>query len=355
MKVALINDTHHGARNDKEVFYDYKKRFFDECFFPALKEYGINTVIHLGDILERRRYVNFVTLKRLQDDFLIPLEQMGVGMTIIPGNHDTYYKNTNEVNSPTLLFRHWPLIQVVQRPSLVNLEGVQVALVPWICEENAKRTSDFLRRTKAKIVFGHFELSGFEMDKGRVMDHGSNRAFLSRFDLVASGHYHHKSSQGNIHYLGAPFQTSWTDYNDVRGFHIFDTETCQLEFIPNPYADMFVKYIYDDKDMTLEQMMDSVSSFGFAGKFVKIVVTNKTNPFIYDLIIDAIEKAGISELQVVEDHFNIDAVADEEIIRITEDTVESMGAYIDAISFGVDKDALKRRLRELHTEALTIQ
>lgn len=354
MKLCVITDTHWGVRNDREVFYDYQKKFVDDVFLPCLKEYGITQVVHLGDLVDRRKYINFLSLKRLLDDFIQPMDDARISMDLILGNHDQQFKNTNEVNSPNLLLCKWPNVNVIDRPTLKNYGGLDIGLIPWICDDNKNLVSRFLKKTSAQVIFGHFELAGFEADKGRIMDHGMSASLLERFDVVASGHYHHKSSQKHIHYLGAPFQTSWTDYNDVRGFHIFDTETREFEFIPNYHADMFIKFIYDDKDMTLEQMLD-FDHAQYAGKFVKVVVTNKSNPYMYDLVIDAIEKVGVVELDVVEDHFNLDKVDDVEIVRVAEDTLTSIANYVDAVKFGVDTGRLKDRLGNLYKEALNYE
>ena len=47
MKIALLNDTHFGARNDSPAFLKYFMEFYDEQFFPYLEEHNIKTLIHL--------------------------------------------------------------------------------------------------------------------------------------------------------------------------------------------------------------------------------------------------------------------------------------------------------------------
>ena len=94
MKIALITDTHWGVRNDQLAFLDNNKKFLDDIFFPYLDAHSIDTVIHLGDLVDRRKYLNINTAKRLRDDFIRPLHRREIRPYLIIGNHDTYYKNT---------------------------------------------------------------------------------------------------------------------------------------------------------------------------------------------------------------------------------------------------------------------
>ena len=98
MKIALLNDTHFGARNDSPAFLDYFMRFYNEIFFPYLKENNITTLIHLGDVVDRRKFINFKTAHTFREDFMHRLYKEGIDTHIILGNNDTYYKNTNELN-----------------------------------------------------------------------------------------------------------------------------------------------------------------------------------------------------------------------------------------------------------------
>ena len=99
MKIALITDTHWGVRNDNIAFMDNSKKFLDEVFFPYLDANNIRTVVHLGDLVDRRKYINMQTATRLRIDFLDKLANRGLDVHMIAGNHDTYFKNTNTVNA----------------------------------------------------------------------------------------------------------------------------------------------------------------------------------------------------------------------------------------------------------------
>ena len=354
MKVALITDTHWGIRNDSQVMLDNMKKFIDDVFFPTLDSHSIVDVYHLGDLVDRRKYINFNTARRLREDFLDPLQGKGLSMHIIAGNHDTYYKNTNEVNAlDEMLFAKYDNIQIYTNPTDTYFpDGSPVLLLPWICDENREKSIQAINKTIAQVAFGHLELAGFDLFRGHKNEHGDDPNLFSRFDLVCSGHYHTRSNNGTVYYLGCPVQYTWTDYNDTKGFHIFDTETRELTFIPNN-SNIFHKHVYSDTD----RLMDDVVDFDVAKYkdcYVKVIVKDKSNPYWFDLVIDKIEKMGVADLQVVEDHMHQDAIQDEEIIDQAEDTMTILKKYVEGMQVS-DKKRVDNIITSLYNEALSIQ
>ena len=354
MKIAVLGDTHFGARNDHIAFHDYFEKFYRDVFFPTLKERDIKTVIQLGDLFYRRKYINFYTLKRTREYFLDRLVEDDIFMHVFVGNHDTYFKNTNEINSPELLLQDYSKnLAVYSEPVDIEIDGTLMALLPWVCSGNYEESMEYIDNTKAQILFGHLELAGFAMYKGAVNDHGMDRKIFDRFDTVISGHYHHKSSQGNIHYLGTPYEMTWSDFDDSRGFHIFDTETRELEFVRNPNT-MFSKVLYDDSDKTLEDIVNFDAS-DYKSKYVKVIVREKENPYWFDMFIDKLEKAGLVDLQVLDDHLNLNLEDDEDIVNEAEDTLTILSKVVNQLEESVDKKSLDLFLRNLYTEALQVE
>lgn len=355
MKIAILGDTHFGVRNDHQAFHDYFEKFYRDVLFPTLEARNIKRVIQLGDLFDRRKYVNFYTLKRSREYFFDKLEENDIMMDIFVGNHDTYFKNTNEVNSPELLLLDYSNhVRVYSNPTEIDVDGEKLALLPWVCSGNYQESIDFVNNTKAQVLFGHLELSGFEMYRGAVNDHGMDRKIFNKFDTVMSGHYHHKSSQGNIHYLGTPYEMTWSDYDDPRGFHIFDTETRELEFIQNPYR-MFQKWFYNDATQEDQSFIDTLDYSKAEGSMVKVVVKNKNNPYWFDLFINRLEKANALDIQVVDDHLNLQLEDDEDIVDEAEDTLTILKNYANSITTTVDTADLNKFLTDLYAEALQVE
>ena len=352
MKIALITDTHWGVRNDSQIFLEANKMFLDDVFFPKLEEERIEHVIHLGDLVDRRKYINFNTAARLRQDFLEPLRHLNVD--IIAGNHDTYYKNTNEVNALRELARDYINIRIHDRhPCELKYDDLKILLLPWICDQNRQETLDAIKNTRAQVVMGHLELQGFEMYRGSMVSHGDDPRLFDKFDLVCSGHYHHRSSNGNITYLGSHAEFTWSDYDDPRGFHIFDTQTRELTFIENPYK-MFAKIFYDDADMKVEDLSD-IEFESYTGKCIKIIIKNKTNPYLFDLFVDRLEKVNPADLQIVEDHLNLGLVEDEDIVDEAEDTLTIFRKYVNNMITDVNKEKLNKTIGDVYAEALELK
>jgi len=353
MKLAIISDTHAGARGDNPIFNEYFFKFWENVFFPYLKENNISQICHLGDVVDRRKFINFVILNSWRKRFFDVLKREDISMDVIVGNHDVTYKNTNEINAMHELFDHYDNINVLIEPRDVEYDGTSIAMVPWINVSNYEHSMEFLKNSKSEIVFGHFEIAGFEMDRGNICHTGLDMKSFDRFDMVLSGHFHHKSTKGNIYYLGNQYEMTWADYNDQRGFHVFDTDTRELTFVPNPYK-MFHKLSYDDgqqdfeywKEYNFDELKDC---------YVKVVVVNKQNPYLFDKVIDDLYKAGVADIAIVEDLTDTLLEVDEDIINQAEDTMTILNKYIDGLTLNVESDKLKSIMRELYVESLNVE
>lgn len=351
MKVAILNDTHCGIRNSSEIFMEYQSRFYTDVFFPYLKEHNIKKILHLGDYYENRTSINFKALHHNRRIFLDKLRDNSIHMDIIPGNHDCYFKNTNRLNALKELLGHYMSeVRIIEEPEVVDYDGCKVALIPWINSENEKRVKDFISTCKADICGAHLELSGFEMQMGIPCTDGMDASLFSKFDMVLSGHFHTKSQNNNIHYLGSQMEFFWSDCNDKKYFHVFDTDTRELTAIENPIT-IFEKILYDDT--TSKQALTKVSHLD--NKFVKVIVINKSKPAEFEKFIDRINSKKIYGLQIAENFQDFaGAQVDDENISI-ESTDKLLYTYIDAVDTDLDKDRIKNKVHELMIEAQSLE
>lgn len=356
-KIAIIGDTHLGVRNDSPVFANYLRRSFSEFFFPYLKANpDIRHCIHLGDLVDRRKYININTAHDVRTDFLGPLNELGIESHIILGNHDVYFRDTNNVNSlDELIGDRYSNIHLHTKVAEIDIDGTQIMLLPWITKDNEKDSYDAIDKTKASLCMSHLELSGFEMYKGMVADHGWNHKIFKKFLNVFTGHFHHKSRIDNICYVGAFGEYVWSDYDDPRGFSVYDTDEQTLTFIRNPFR-VFYMIGYNDKDNP--DIVDEISDADFSkynNAYVKVVVGAKTNDYAFDLMLDKLNKESPADVSIVEDVATFTDLNEDERIDEAMGTVQILDQYIEGLTISVEKDKMKTYMRDIYHEALSLE
>ena len=346
MKVAIITDQHFGMRKGSQIFHDYMKKFYDEVFFPFLDKNKITTVLDLGDTFDNRKSIDFWSLDWAKTNYYDPLALRGIKIYTVVGNHTAYYKNTLGINAIKLLLQEYENVHLIERPETINVGGLDVCFIPWICVDNETETYEEISNTSATIAMGHLELSGFEAHVGYYMDHGMNREIFSKFKKVFSGHFHHRSNSDNIYYLGNPYQMYWNDFGDTRGFHLFDTQTTKLKFIKNPFV-MFSKIYYND---TVNDP-DNIKVNDYADRFVKLIVEKRTNYYKYDEFIEKLYKIGVHDLKIIDNsQEEINPSGDIEV----EGTLSFLEKYVEEIDYE-DKDTLKSIIGSIYSESMQIE
>jgi len=351
LQISLLTDTHFGARNDNHNFNEYFYKFYDNIFFPTLKERGITTCIHLGDVVDRRKYISYRIANDFRSRFIGKFQRAGIDFHIVIGNHDTYYKNTNRVNSMEELVGT-DRFKIYVSPKVVEFDDTPILLMPWINNNNYDESMKALAKSKADILMGHLEVNGFMMNANTIVaTDGWDKKLFKRFDVVFSGHFHHKSDDGQIFYLGAPYEIYWTDFNDPRGFHIFDTATRELEYIVNPHT-IYKKIYYDDtkNDYTKHDVSQ------YKEHYVKLIVVNKKDLYRFDMFVDRLLMADAFDVKIIEDFSELDATnVSDDIVENTEDTMTLLEKYINELDVTLDKNRLKNTMKALYNEAQDLE
>ena len=343
--IACLTDTHYGCKKGSKHLHDHFELFYKNVFFPALEEHGIKTVIHMGDAFDNRKSIDFWGLDWTRRVVLEPLRKYEVHMIV--GNHDMFLRNSTEINAPQLLLKDYPNIKTYSSPTNTKVGGIDMTFIPWICTENHEETMNVIKKSKAKVAMGHLELQGFRVNKNLIMeDHGLDSNIFSKFTKVFSGHYHTRSDNGRIFYLGNPYEMYWTDVNDTRGFHIFDTETLEHTPINNPYK-LFYNLYYED---TPYQTFDARE---YENKIVKIIVRKKTKAKDFEKFVDKLYTAGIQDLKIIE-NFEIQESEDFQVDE-EENTISILNRYIDESEVQFDKNIIKGILQNLYKEACEVE
>ena len=345
MKVAIITDQHFGFKKGSKIWLDYFQKFYDEVFFPTLKKEGIDTILDLGDTFDNRKGVDLRSLDWAKSNYFDLIRDNGMKMISIVGNHTAFYKDTNDINTIDLMLREYDNIRIVEECEEITVGGLPILFIPWINSENDAKTYQMIQQSTCNVAMGHLELNGFVATHGHVMDVGADFECYNKFKHVFSGHYHTRSNNGSIYYLGNPYEMFWNDVNDKRGFHIYDTDTLKLKTINNPYA-MYkiIHYANTPRQMTnFEQYRD---------KIVKVVVREKDDDKAYDMFMQSLSKVNPYDIKVVERTVNM--LAPDEDIAQSEDTMTLLNTYIDDLSTDLNKSKIKDILRETYQQACEV-
>ena len=347
MKIAIITDTHFGGRRGSKVFHDFFQKFYDNIFFPELEKRGIKHCIHMGDAFDNRKNIDYWSLDWAKEHVYDKFEKLGVRVWQLVGNHDVYYKNTNKINSIDSLLEHYDNIIPIYKPETYDIDGFKAMMMPWICDDNYQETLAAIERSDAKMAFGHLELHGFELYPGMFQQGGIDKGIIAKFPTVFSGHYHTRSNDGQVFYLGNPYEMYWNDVNDRdRGFHLFDTDTLEHTPVNNPYQ-LFHNLYYED---TPHQMLDITK---YDQKILKVIVRKKSDPKQFEKYIDKLYSSNLAELKIVE---NFDFTEGEEFeADESEDTISLLNRYIQESEVDLDKSVITEILQDVYREACEVE
>ena len=342
MKLAIITDQHFGSRKNSKHFHDYFLRFYNDVFFPILEKEGITTIIDMGDTFDSRKGIDFSALSWAKNNYYNRLREMGCEIHTIVGNHTAYYKNTNEINAIDLLLREYENVKIYSEATEIKLDKLNVLLIPWINSENEENTLKMIRKSKSPCVMGHLECKGFRIHRGYIMETGTDVKVFDKFDRVYSGHYHTRSDNGKVYYLGNPYEMFWNDLGDTRGFHLFDTDTMQHTPINNPYK-MFYNIFYEDQNY---QTFDTRE---YEGKIVKLIVRKKSHPKKFEKFVDKLYNSNVHELKVVE-NFQLQESEDFEAFE-SEDTLSILNRYVEESDINLEKSRIQEVIQSVYEEA----
>ena len=347
MKIAIITDQHFGARKNSKLFHDYFLKFYEDIFFPTLIKEGITTIVDMGDTFDSRKGVDFVSLEWAKNHYYDRLEELGITVHTIVGNHTAYYKNTNQLSGVNLFLREYDNVKIYSEAEEVKIDKTKFLFVPWINSENEEKTLQLIDDSDSPCVMGHLELNGFMATRGHFMEHGMDSNVFDKFDRVYSGHYHMRSNKENVFYLGNPYEMYWNDVNDRnRGFHLFDTDTLEHTPVNNPYQ-LFHNLYYED---TPHQMLDITK---YDQKILKVIVRKKSDPKQFEKYIDKLYSSNLAELKIVE---NFDFTEGEEFeADESEDTISLLNRYIQESEVDLDKSVITEILQDVYREACEVE
>lgn len=344
MRVGVISDLHWGVRSNSLFFLDKMEEFYYGFFIPYLKDAGIDTIWILGDVFENRKQINIQVLNRAQNFFQTLHSEM-FDVYCISGNHDYFFKNTNDVGSLAPVLKPFPNVRYVHTYDTIKFDETPVGFISWISPEIKEDALRWIQTVDTSILCGHFEINSFEIIKGVTCHSGFEPGIFERFDCVLSGHFHIRARSGVINYLGNPYQTNWSEAGFDKGFHVFDTRTKNLEFVKNPINIYDVIHYNDDLDIVnfdAEQHRD---------KIIRIFAENgrSKNKKKLELLVDAITNVCQS-VELIEDR---EVLIDDDGNTVIGDTSQLIRQFLTNCEVEhIDRNLLERIVFDVYREAL---
>lgn len=348
-KVVLLGDTHAGVRGDSIIFRDFQNLFFEDIFFPYCIENNIKEVWQFGDFFDKRKTINFMTLQNTRENILEKFIENDIQLHILLGNHDQFYRNDRSINSlRELLLKDYQSHVTIYDYMTTALVGgnMKTDIIPWLNPNNMEEFNEYVEKSNSPYAFGHLELNGYEMMKGHTIKKGMDVSIVEKYDKVFSGHYHTRSEKGNVRYLGTPYEMTWSDYADDKGFYLLDTDNKDLTFIRNPHT-IHNKIIYNNN---YNKIIDHIEDY--RNKFVKVNVIGKSDSEKYELFLTKLYNVNPLDISITENYIDVE---DANVDNIdVEDSLTILLRNVESISdSGIDNDKLGTLIREIHTEALS--
>lgn len=349
MKVALITDLHLGYKENtiqSKMMYDTLDWFFD-----YIQKQNIKNIFVLGDIFNSRTNIDFMTIKNTYDHFINPIIQNNINAYIIAGNHDCYYKNTNEIYSVELLFSHIQNLRLIKNNSETIICGNSTFhLVPWLSPDNYETCMENIKNSTDDYLLGHFEINGFTMVKGIKCQNGISSEIFKKFKKVFSGHFHLNDDQNNICYIGTPYEKDWNDRGEKKGFYILDLDNNQYEHVLNPNNFHIVVEYNNGFDIPIETLKD---------KNVKVIVNNIDKQSKFDKDILELQKNNPYKTTIIENTQTLivenknEENSIEEVQFDLNDNIKLLTLYTDKIETDLNRKKLNDTLIEIYNESIS--
>jgi len=335
-KICCISDLHFGVHQGSTIWHNISLDFAN-WLKTQLDERGIKDIVICGDINNDRNEISVNSMHIVSKIFDIWKKY---NIKIIVGNHDAYYKDRSDINSLSLL-AGWDNIEIIDVIKTINQFGKSITFCPWATELDKIPNSD--------IIFGHFDITGFKMNKSKVCTEGINSSdMLKKSNLIVSGHFHlreeRKYKDGTILYLGCPYELNWGDYGDTKGFHILNLETKEYTFVENDLSPKHKKIslseLMANKKLTEDLKKD------FKGNFVNFIVDENINSDKLDQLITKLGSLGAISIKT---EFSLDnKIAVDENYEFTSiDISEAIVEFINMLQID-NKDDVKDYMLELY-------
>lgn len=290
-KIAIFSDLHLGVHQNSDFWLNQSEKWVD-WFIEDISKKNIQTVYFLGDYFHER---DAVSVKTLHHGSELLRKFYNFHVTMIPGNHDCFYKDNSNIHSLSI-FKTPYRVKVCSEIVTESFEGKELVFCPWGTKLN--------EIPKADVVFGHFELKNFRFNAHHICETGDDpEELLLKSKLIFSGHFHSRDvhrfgDRGEIIMVGNPFEMDFGDAYQRKGYHILDTDTLTYEFVENTWTPKHI-VMYLSKLITLKNI--DIFQEALPNNIIKLVVDKNISTEHLDLLLGKMSSYGPSDLRVDHD------------------------------------------------------
>jgi DNA repair exonuclease SbcCD nuclease subunit len=339
MKIMVVGDLHFGVRNNSQAYLDFQTNWFLKELIPNIEKHKCDKVVFLGDVFDSRNSLSPVIVNRVRELFKILTKVTDVHCIV--GNHDIYYRNNKNIHSLTILEDQG--VTVYENPTEITFGDKKALMLPWIVKDEQEDVMKMLVNNEYDLCFGHLEINNFEMVPGVFEDKGFKHDLFSNCENVYSGHFHLRRKHDNIQYTGTPYELTWSDYMDVKGVYIYDTDTSKEEFVETKGTPQHIKLSFDEhREVEKEEVDNNILRVKFLKNCSEV---DKIN------IIERINSLNPIAC-VVDDESDSDFDSDEDIEASIKDTMGFLNEFLNIIEIpeDLDKKVLREMLNEMYED-----
>ncbi len=345
-KTVLISDIHFGVNKNSEIFLESSLLFFKKQLLPYMNDNNITRLFILGDVYENRTAINVHVSNEVHKLFAVDFANIEI--IILIGNHDIYYKTTNEVHSLKTL-NLLDNVRIVDEIETININGVDILWCPWVVDYSDTSIISEFEKSPAKLLFGHFDIVGFNLNKTRISSIGLHPEDFTKFKKVFSGHYHTPSSKRigstEIIYCGSPYQTNRNDLGEDKGFIVLNLDTLRYKRISNNVS---IKYI----EVEYPEIPDAEVVEGNIVDAIITIEKEEAQGDVIDKYLESIEKLKPLELNpslniIIHEHSDFDITANN--INSVKDLFETYINNTDAID---NKEDILYLINDIHDSVI---
>lgn len=222
----VFTDLHVGAKSNSELHNQDCLNYIEWFCEEAIKQKA-DHVMFLGDWYENRAAVNVSTLT-FSYKCAKKLNELGLPVFFIIGNHDLYHRHNRELYS-TITFHEFSNFHMITEPTIISEIETSPLLCPYLFHHEYDQ---LVKYDSVPTWWGHFEFKGFVITGHNVvMANGPDHTLFTGPTYIFSGHFHKRQQDKNVVYIGNAFPTNFSDADDhQRGLLVYNHTTQSIVF-----------------------------------------------------------------------------------------------------------------------------